>query len=115
MFWSIYFFEYTPGIFSEILHSLRTEAVEDREVTFNQIKGLYIKFPLLRIPKTPSNKIYHAYFCPPEPDTLCQNLMVDPVLDHWEFFFDPKISKMKSLDFFPVFLTNRVLPNQAKS
>ena len=25
--------------FSEILHSLRTEAVEDRDVTFNQIKG----------------------------------------------------------------------------
>ena len=25
--------------FSEILHSLRTETVEDRDVTFNQIKG----------------------------------------------------------------------------
>ena len=31
------------------------EAVEDRDVTFNQIKGSYIKFPQLRIPKKPSN------------------------------------------------------------
>ena len=29
--------------FSEILPSLRTEAVEDRNVTFNQIKGSYIQ------------------------------------------------------------------------
>jgi hypothetical protein len=37
------------------LPSLRTEAVKDRDVTFNQFKGSYIKFPLLRIPKPPSN------------------------------------------------------------
>jgi hypothetical protein len=41
--------------FSEILPSFRIEAVEDRDVIFNQIKGSYIKFPLLRIPKPPSN------------------------------------------------------------
>jgi hypothetical protein len=45
----------TSWNFSEILPSLRTEAVEDKDVTFNQIKGSYIKFPLFRIPKPPSN------------------------------------------------------------
>ena len=43
--------------FSEILSSLRIETVEDRDVTFNQIKGLWVKFPLLRMPKPPSNQI----------------------------------------------------------
>ena len=33
------------------------EAVEDRNVTFNQIKGSDVKNPLLRIPKPPSNQI----------------------------------------------------------
>ena len=33
------FFWINSWNFSEILHSLRTEAVEDRDVTFNQIKG----------------------------------------------------------------------------
>jgi hypothetical protein len=41
--------------FIEFLVPFRLEAVEDRDVTFNQIKGSYIKFPLLRIPKPPSN------------------------------------------------------------
>ena len=48
--------------FSEILLSLRTEAVEDRDVTFNQINGSYVKCPLLRMPKPPPNQIYLAYF-----------------------------------------------------
>ena len=65
--------------FIDFLVHFLLEAVEDRDVTFNQIKGSYIKFPLLRIPKKPSNYIQLAYFYPPEPDTLCQNLMVDPV------------------------------------
>ena len=33
------------------------EAVEAVYVTFNQIQGLYVKCPLFRIPKTPSNQI----------------------------------------------------------
>ena len=37
------------------LASFLLEAVEDRDLTFNQIKGSYIKFPQLRIPKPPSN------------------------------------------------------------
>ena len=41
--------------FIDFLASFLLEAVEDRDVTFNQIKGSYIKFPLLRIPKPPSN------------------------------------------------------------
>ena len=32
------------------------EAVEDRDVTFDQIQGSYVKIPLFRIPKTPSNQ-----------------------------------------------------------
>jgi hypothetical protein len=43
--------------FSEILPSLKTEAVEDRDVTFDQSKGSYVKHPLLRMPKPPSNQI----------------------------------------------------------
>ena len=34
-----FFFLIDSWNFSEILPSLRTEAVEDRDVTFNQIKG----------------------------------------------------------------------------
>jgi hypothetical protein len=41
--------------FIDFLAPLLLEAVEDRDVTVNQIKGSYIKFPLLRIPKPPSN------------------------------------------------------------
>ena len=41
--------------FIDFLAPFILEAVEDRDVTFNQIKGSYIKFPLLRIPKPPSN------------------------------------------------------------
>ena len=41
--------------FIDFLAPFLLEAVEDRDVTFNQIKGSYIKFPLLRIPKPPSN------------------------------------------------------------
>ena len=52
---SPYFDVLKENNFSEILPSLRTEAVEDRDVTFNQIKGSYIKFPLFRIPEPPSN------------------------------------------------------------
>ena len=37
--------------FSEILTFLSTEAVEDRDVTFNQIKESYVKCPLLMMPK----------------------------------------------------------------
>ena len=33
------FLNKTPENFSEILHSLITEAVEDRDIDFNQIKG----------------------------------------------------------------------------
>ena len=40
---------------SEILPSLITDAVEDRDVNSNQIKGSQVKIPLLRIPKQPSN------------------------------------------------------------
>ena len=43
--------------FGEILPPFRSEAVEDWDVTFNQNKRSYVKFPLLRIPKTPSNQI----------------------------------------------------------
>ena len=35
--------------------------------------------------------------------------------DHWKLVLDPKLSKIKSFDFVPIFLTDRVLPNQAKS
>ena len=41
--------------FIDFLAPFLSEAVEDRGVTFKQIKGSYIKFPLLRIPKPPSN------------------------------------------------------------
>jgi hypothetical protein len=41
--------------FIDFLAPFLLEAVEDRDVNFNQIKGSYIKFPLLRIPKLPSN------------------------------------------------------------
>ena len=43
------------SLFSWFLTHFLLEAVEDRDVTFNQIKGSYIKFPQLRIPKPPSN------------------------------------------------------------
>jgi hypothetical protein len=33
------YFDVLKKKISEILHSLRTEAMEDRDVTFNQIKG----------------------------------------------------------------------------
>ena len=38
MFWEKIFFEQNDGISSEILPSFRTEAVEDRDVIFNQIQ-----------------------------------------------------------------------------
>jgi hypothetical protein len=41
--------------FIDFLAPFILEAVEDRDVSFNQIKGSYIKCPLLRIPKPPSN------------------------------------------------------------
>ena len=41
--------------FIDFLAPFLLEAVEHRDVTFNQNKGSYIKFPLLRIPKSPSN------------------------------------------------------------
>ena len=50
-----FFFWLDSWNFSEILPSLRTEAVEDKDVNFNQIKGSQIKIPLLRIPKQSSN------------------------------------------------------------
>ena len=40
--------------------------------------------------------------------------MVQNQPDHWKLVLDPKVSKIKSLDFFPIFLTNRVWSNQAK-
>ena len=43
--------------FIDFLAPFILEAVEDRDVTFDQIKGSYIKFPLLQIPKLPSNEI----------------------------------------------------------
>ena len=43
--------------FSEMLPPFRSETVEDWDVTFNQNKRSYVKCPLLRIPKTPSNHI----------------------------------------------------------
>ena len=39
-------FELNDGISIEILLSFRTEAVEDRDVTFNQIQGSTVKCPL---------------------------------------------------------------------
>ena len=39
MFWKKHGFWINFWNLSEILHSLRTEAVEDRDVTFNQIEG----------------------------------------------------------------------------
>jgi hypothetical protein len=39
MFWKKIWIWKNSWNFSEILHSLRTEAVEDRDVTFDQIKG----------------------------------------------------------------------------
>ena len=41
--------------------------------------------------------------------------MVQNQLDYWKLVLDPKVSKIKSLDFPPIFLTNRVWPKQAKS
>ena len=46
MFWKNKFFWIDSWNFIEILPSLRTEAVEDRDVTFNQIKGSQVKCPL---------------------------------------------------------------------
>ena len=43
--------------FSEILPALKTEAVEERDVAFIQIKGSYVKCPQLRMPKPTSNQI----------------------------------------------------------
>ena len=80
------------------MYSLRTEAVEDRDVTFNQIKGSYVKFPLLRIPKSPSNQISSTYFYLPEPDTLYQIQMGDPVLIVDDG--DEKLFSFVSLKFF---------------
>ena len=39
MFWKKNISEQNDGISSEILPSFRTEAVEDRDVNFNQIQG----------------------------------------------------------------------------
>ena len=39
MFWKKYISEQNDGISSEILASFRTEAVEDKDVIFNQIQG----------------------------------------------------------------------------
>jgi hypothetical protein len=39
-------FEWNDRISSENLQSFRTEAVEDRDVTFNQIQGSTVKCPL---------------------------------------------------------------------
>ena len=47
MFWKKYISEQNDGISSEILPSFRTEAVEDRDVIFNQIQVSYVKFPHL--------------------------------------------------------------------
>ena len=57
MFWGKTIFLIDSWNFSEILHSLKTEAVDYNDVTFNQIKGSLVKYPLLRIPKVPSNQI----------------------------------------------------------
>jgi hypothetical protein len=43
--------------FIDFLPPFVLEAVEDRDVTFQQIKGSQVKNPLLRIPKPPSNQI----------------------------------------------------------
>ena len=43
--------------FIDFLSLFLLEAVEARDVTFNQIKWSYIKFPLLKVPKPPSNQI----------------------------------------------------------
>ena len=48
MFWKKNISEQNDGISSEILPSFRTEAVEDRDVIFNQIQVSYVKFPHLR-------------------------------------------------------------------
>ena len=66
-------------IFSWSLTPFLLEAVEYRDVTFNQNKGSLVKRPLLRIPNPLSNQIYLAYFYPPEPDTIYQFLIADPV------------------------------------
>ena len=47
MFWKKNISEQNDGISSEILLSFRTEAVEDRDVIFNQIQVSYVKFPHL--------------------------------------------------------------------
>ena len=47
MFWKKNISEQNDGISSEILPSFRTEAVEDRDVIFNQIQVSYVKFPHL--------------------------------------------------------------------
>ena len=47
MFWKKDISEQNDGISSEILPSFRTEAVEDRDVIFNQIQVSYVKFPHL--------------------------------------------------------------------
>ena len=39
-------FEYNDGILNEILPFFRTEAVEDRDVTFNHIQESIVKCPL---------------------------------------------------------------------
>ena len=36
-------------------------------------------------------------------------------LDHWKLFLGANVCQIKSLEFFPIFLTNRVWINQAKS
>ena len=48
--------------FREIFPSLRIEDVEDRDFTFNQIKGSQVKNSLLRIPKPLSNQIFFVQF-----------------------------------------------------
>jgi hypothetical protein len=47
--------EQNDGISSEILPSFRTEAVEDRDVIFNQIQVSYVKCPHLRNIQIPSS------------------------------------------------------------
>ena len=45
----------------------------------------------------------------------CTWKFIEHMLDHYKFILDLKVSKIKSLDFPPIFLTNRVWPKQAKS
>ena len=45
---------------------------------------------------------------------LCKQSKIQTQPDHWKLVLDPKVSTIKSLDFFPIFLSNRVWPNQAK-